>query len=91
LQSPERSLLMYLWKCWRESRLFFVLSAALFVVFGALTIETGALHDLNPHHFGVLVSLAALLIVACAVTWYFGPAATLCGVSGALACCQRWC
>ncbi|ACO32498.1 MULTISPECIES: hypothetical protein [Acidobacterium] len=63
---------MYLWKCWRESRLFFVLSAALFVVFGALTIETGALHDLNPHHFGVLVSLAALLIVACAVTWYFG-------------------
>jgi hypothetical protein len=63
---------MYLWKCWRESRLFFVLSAALFVVFGALTIETGVLHDFNPHHFGVLASLAALLIVACAVVWYFG-------------------
>jgi hypothetical protein len=63
---------MYLWKCWRESRLFFVLNAALFVVFGCLTLETGVLHDYNPYHYGVLASLASLLIVTCAVVWYFG-------------------
>lgn len=66
---------MYLWKCWRESRLFFILSAAYFVFLGWdclwLYQHAGSVHP-HHHHGPVVFAITGFLAIACVVAWYFG-------------------
>lgn len=63
---------MYLWKCWRESRLFFILSAALFVLLTANYLAVGVFQDTDPAQIAVLGGITAFVMLGCLVVWYFG-------------------